>query len=148
LATEKKDLGQTQSDTQKVLAEVGKTDSGTLCSDAGTVQSDVGTVQSDVGTIQSDQGSVDSNMIAVSDAIAQLRRDDQALENDRGNAPGDIPSDAPTTAQVTSAIQSANGAIGQAKHASSSALGEANSLEKTAAGYQAQSDAACKAAGG
>lgn len=148
LSSEQQDVSQTQADMRTVLNEVGSTDSGTLCSDAGTVQSDVGAVQSDVGSIQSDRGASDSDILSVTNEIGQLQQADQALEADRQSDPVDVPPNAPNANDVAAAVKSAHAAIGRARQAAGAALAQANQMETTAAGYQAKSDAACKAAGG
>ena len=148
LAAEQNDVSQTHTDMQTVLNEAGNTDSGSLCSDAGTVQSDVGTVQSDVGTIQSDQGASNSDINAVTGELSQLQKAGQALQSDRTDNAADVPPDAPTEADVQGALRAAQAAIAKAKTAGQAALGQANQMEATAAGYQSKSDAACKAAGG
>jgi hypothetical protein len=148
LNQEKTDLATTLTDEQKVLGEAGSTDSGTLCSDAGQVATDAGTVQTDQGTIQSDQGSSQSDTTSISSAVAQLKKDNAALDADRTNDPTDVPSDAPTDSQVSAAIKAAQAQTGSENGAVGGALSQAQAMVNTANGYANKAQAACNSAGG
>lgn len=148
LAQVQKDLGQTLSDEQKVLGEVGHTDSGTLCGDAATVSGDASSVQGDYSTIQGDQSSVDGDQSSISAAIDQLKQDAATLDADRANDPGDVPADAPSDAQVATAIEAARAKIASENAATGGALSQAQGMLNTANAYASKAQAACNAAGG
>ena len=75
----RKDLGQTPTDVQHVLGEVGHSDVDTICTDADTVSSDYDTVASDYDTVSGDQDSSEGDTGDISTAIMALEHDPQVL---------------------------------------------------------------------
>jgi chromosome segregation ATPase len=148
LSTESQDVRQTRSDMRQVLREVGRIGPGVLCTDAATVQTDVAQVQTDVASVQSDQAESQGDSSQLSAALTQLKQDGQTLQADENSAGSGGAGNIPAVAVVQNAIRQAQATLASANSASNRAIGQANAMEKQAAGYQSRSDRACTAAGG
>lgn len=151
VATTATDTNGTYKAMQSVLAEAAKYPGGNyggVCADADGVTADADGVSADNDGVSADMQSLDYDLNSIAGDISKLSEDSRAFQADHQALPSYQPANPVDQGAVSQAITSAQTAMASVRRTRVGYVAKAKSLLKTANGYAAQAQAACKKVGG